>query len=168
MLANVEFWEVVAFILFLGLLVYVGAPGKLTAALDQRGARIRAELEEAERLRAEAEALLQDYQRRRDAAEREAEEIVAQARRQAEAMAADAHVRMEDFVARRTQAAETRIAQAETQALGEVRAAAADAAVTAAERILRQRIHGAAADALIARSIDDVRSRFGRSAALHG
>ena len=168
MLANVEFWEVVAFVLFLGLLVYVGVPRMLTSALDERGARIRAELEEAERLRAEAEALLQDYQRRREAAEREAEEIVAQARQQAESMAADAHARMEDFVARRTQAAETRIAQAEAQALGEVRAAAAEAAVAAAERMLRQRMHGEAADALIGRSINDVRARFGRSAALHG
>src|SRR5919199_2719886 len=102
MLANVEFWEVVAFVLFLGLLVYVGVPRMLMAALDERGQRIRAELEEAERLRAEAEALLQEYQQRREAAEREAEEIVAQARRQAESTAREAHARLGGFVAPRT------------------------------------------------------------------
>ena len=168
MFEDVHFWEVVAFLAFLGLLIYIGVPKQLLAALDERGARIRAEIDEAQRLRREAEALLGDYQRRRQAAEREAEDIVSQARRQAESMAADAHARMEDFVARRTQAAEARIAQAESQALAEVRAVAADAAVAAAERILRQRVQGGNAEALVARSITDVRSRMGEAAALRG
>ena len=116
--------------LFIGVIIYVGAHKKIIEALDHRSARIKAELDEARRLRDEAAKLLAEYQRKQREAEREAEAIVADAKAEAERVAAEAHAKMEEFVARRTKLAETKIGQAEAQALADVRAAAAEAAVT--------------------------------------
>ena len=155
-----EFWVAVAFVLFLGVLVYAGAHKKILDALDHRGARIKAELDEARRLREEAQKLLAEYQRKQGEAEREAEAIVAEAKAEAERVAAEARAKMEDFVARRTKMAETKIGQAEAQALADVRAAAADAAVAAAETILRDTAKGKIAEDLIAQGIADVKAKL--------
>ena len=155
-----EAWVAIGFLLFLGLLVYLGAHRKLVSSLDERQARIRSELDEAARLRREAEALLADFERKGREAEREAEAIIAGAKIEAERHAAEAKLRMEDFVARRTKMAETKIAQAEAQALADVRAAAADAAVAAAEKILATAAKGQVAADLLARGIEDVRKKF--------
>jgi F-type H+-transporting ATPase subunit b len=155
-----EFWVALGFFLFIGVLVYFGIPQKTLAALDSRGARIKAELDDARRLRDEAEGLLAEYKRKREEAEREAEEIVAGARAEAERVAAEAKARMEEFVARRSQVAEAKIAQAETQAVAEVRAAAAEAAVAAAEKILTQSAKGEVADRLLADGIRDVKAKL--------
>ena len=160
MLLEAEFWVAVGFFLFIGVLVYYGIPQKMIDALDQRGARIKAELDDARRLRDEAEALLAEYQRKRLAAEAEAEEIIAGAREEAERVAAEAKARMEEFVARRSQVAEAKIAQAETQAVADVRAAAAEAAVAAAEKILTQSAKGEVADRLLADGIRDVKAKL--------
>jgi F-type H+-transporting ATPase subunit b len=125
-------------------------------SLDDRATRIKAELEEARRLRNEAAALLAEYQRKRQDAEGEAQEIVSGAKAEAERLAIEAKARIEEFVARRTKMAETKIAQAEAQAAADVRAAAAEAAVAAAEKILRQETKGDLAGRLIARGIEDV------------
>src|SRR3954468_7058501 len=138
MIKEPEFWVAVAFVLFIGVLVYVGAHKKITDALDHRSARIKAELDEARRLREEAQKLLAEYQRKQREAEREAEAIVADAKAEAERVAAGAGSKMEEFVTRRTKLAETKIGQAEAQALADVRATAADAVVAAAEAILRE------------------------------
>jgi F-type H+-transporting ATPase subunit b len=155
-----EFWVAVAFVLFLGVLLYAGAHKKILDALDQRGVRIKAELDEARRLREEAQKLLAEYQRKQLQAEREAEAIVAEAKAEAERVAAEARAKMEDFVARRTKMAETKIGQAEAQALADVRAAAADAAVAAAETILRDTAKGKVAEDLIAQGIADVKAKL--------
>jgi F-type H+-transporting ATPase subunit b len=155
-----EFWVAVAFVLFLGVLVYAGAHKKILDALDQRGVRIKAELDEARRLREEAQKLLAAYQRKQHEAEREAEAIITEAKAEAERVAAEARVKMEDFVARRTKMAETKIGQAEAQALADVRAAAADAAVAAAETILRDTAKGKVAEDLIAQGIADVKAKL--------
>ena len=105
-------------------------------------ARIKAELDEARRLREEAAGIVAQYQKKRHEAEAEAEAIIAGARAEAERVAAEAKAKMEEFVARRTKMAETKIAQAEAQALADVRAAAADAAVAAAEKILSETAKG--------------------------
>ena len=160
MIKEPEFWVAVAFVLFIGLLVYVGAHKKVTDALDHRSARIKAELDEARRLRDEAGKLLAEYQRKQREAEREAEAIIADAKAEAERVAAEARVKMEEFVARRTKLAETKISQAEAQALADVRAAAADAAVAAAEKILRDTTKGKIADGLIAQGIADVKAKL--------
>jgi F-type H+-transporting ATPase subunit b len=152
-----EAWVAVAFVLFLGILVYVGAHRRVIDGIDQRQARIKAELEEARRLREEAQALLVEYQRKRHDADREAEAIIATANAEAERLAAEGKTRLEDFVARRTKMAETKIAQAEAQALADVRSSAADAAVAAAEKILSTTAKGKIADDLLARGIADLR-----------
>src|SRR6185503_18532094 len=159
-LAEAEFWVAVAFVIFLGVLWKVGAHRLLVGALDDRSARIKAELDEARRVREEAQALLADYQRRRSEADREAEAIVVAAKAEAERVAAEAKTKVEDFVARRTKMAETKIAQAEAQAVADVRAAAADAAVTAAEKILTESVKGKVADDLLAKGIAEVRQKL--------
>jgi F-type H+-transporting ATPase subunit b len=155
-----EAWVAVAFVLFLGILVYVGAHRRVIDGIDQRQARIKAELEEARRLREEAQALLVEYQRKRHDADREAEAIIATANAEAERLAAEGKTRLEDFVARRTKMAETKIAQAEAQALADVRSSAADAAVAAAEKSLSTTAKGKIADDLLARGIADLRKGF--------
>ncbi|HUI98447.1 MAG TPA: ATP F0F1 synthase subunit B [Xanthobacteraceae bacterium] len=160
LLKEAEFWVAVAFVIFIGVLVRLGAPRLIAGALDDRAARIKAELDEATRLRQEAQALLADYQRRRQEADREAEAIIVAAKGEAERLAADAKTKVEEFVARRTKTAETKIAQAEAQAVADVRAAAADAAVAAAEKILSETAKGKVGDDLIARGIADLKAKL--------
>jgi len=155
-----EDWVAVAFVILLGAFAYLGVHRTLLKALDQRRDRIRNELDDARKLKDEAAKLLADYRARRESAVREAEEIVSNAKAEAERIAAEAKTRMEEFVARRTKMAETKIGQAEAQALADVRAAAADAAVAAASRILSDTVKGSAADTLIAQGINEVRQKL--------
>lgn len=131
-----EFWVAVAFFIFIGLLVFLKVPGKLLAGIDSRGEKIAAQLNEAERLRAEAAALLKTYEAKRAAAEKEAAEIVAAAKDEAARLETDAKAKLEDFVKRRTAQAELKIQQAESQATAEVRSAAVEMATKAAASIL--------------------------------
>ena len=147
---DAEFWVAVAFFIFVGILGYFRVHKLVVKHLDERRDRIKAELDEARRLKEEAQALLAQYQRKQQEAEREAQAIVASAKAEAERLAAEAKTKMEDFVARRTKMAESKIAQAEAQALADVRAAAAEAAVAAAETILTRTVKGKVADDLIA------------------
>lgn len=160
MLADPSFWALIALILFFVILAYLKVPGLVTSALDNRADTIRKELDEARRLREEAQALLAEYQRKGREAEAEAEEIVDQAQREAEALTAEAGRRLEEYVASRTRQAEQKIAQAEAQALQEVRALSADVAIAAAEKILAAKVKGATADALVDRSIEEVKTKL--------
>jgi F-type H+-transporting ATPase subunit b len=155
-----ETWVALGFVVFLATLGYLRVHRKAAEALDQRQARIKAELDDASRLRKEAQALLAEFERKGLAAESEAEAIIASAKAEAERLAVEAKQRMEDFVARRTKMAEAKIAQAEAQALADVRAASADAAVAAAEKILATAAKGKVAEELLARGIEDVRRKF--------
>lgn len=160
MLASAEFWVAVAFVIFWGILFYYGVPGKVLNQLDSRGKRIADELAEAKRLREDAEKLLKEFEAKRAAAEREAAEIVSNAKDEAERLASEAQEKMADFVKRRTASAEAKIAQAEAQASAEVRAAAVDAAVKASESVLRQEITGNTAASLVSQGLNDVRSKL--------
>jgi F-type H+-transporting ATPase subunit b len=160
MLSNPTFWVGVAFVLFWAILFYYGVPKQLLGSLDSRGKRIADELAEAKRLRTEAESLLKQFEQKRAAAEREAAEIVSSAREEAERLARETEAKMADFVKRRTATAEAKIAQAEAQAAAEVRAAAVNAAVKASERVLRGELTGPAAEALVTRSLGDVRAKL--------
>lgn len=160
LLGDAEFWVAIAFVLFVAGLGYIGVHRMIGKSLDERAGRIKAELDEAKKLKEEAAALLAEYQRKRGEAETEAQEIIAGAQAEAERMAADAKTKMEEFVARRTKMAETKIAQAETQAAADVRAAAADAAVAAAATVLSQEAKGNLAADLIAKGIEDVRKKL--------
>ena len=156
MFFEAETWVAIGFLVFVAMLLSIGVHRTIGKALDDRSARIKAELDEARKLRDEAAALLAEYQRKRREAEGEAQEIVSGAKAEAERLAVEAKARIEEFVSRRTKMAETKIAQAEAQAAADVRAAAAEAAVAAAEKILRQETKGELASRLIARGIDDV------------
>ena len=160
MLHEAEFWVAIGFFVFLGLLGYVGVHRKIGQSLDERAARIKAELDEARKLRDDAAQLLADYQRKRGEAEHEAADIIASAKAEAERLAVEAKAKVEDFVSRRTKMAEVKIAQAVAQAAADVRAAAADAAVAAAERILAQQAKGPLAADLIAKGIEDIRKKL--------
>jgi F-type H+-transporting ATPase subunit b len=155
-----EFWVAVAFVLFVGVLGYFGVHKSLVKSIDGRRDRIRAELDEARRLKAEAEALLATYRRRQHEAEQEAQAIVASAKTEAERLAAEAETKIEEFVARRTKMAENKITQAEAQALADVRSAAAETAVAAAETILAHTVKDKVADGLIAKGIADLKGKL--------
>ncbi len=155
-----EAWVAIAFVIFLGVLVYFGAHRRVIDAIDQRQARIKSELDEATRLRIEAQGVLAEFERKSREAESEAASIIAGAKAEAERMAEEAKTRMEDFIVRRTKMAEAKIAQAEAQAMADVRAAAADTAVAAAEKILSAAATGKVAEGLLAKGIDDVKKKF--------
>jgi F-type H+-transporting ATPase subunit b len=155
-----EFWVAAAFLVFVAFMGYVGAHRMILSALDQRRDRIKGELDEARRLREEAERVLAEYRRKQHEAENEVELIISNAQAEAERIAAEAHARLEELIARRTAIAQTKIAQAEAQAVADVRAAAADAAVAAAEKILKETAKGKLADDLIAKGIEDVKAKL--------
>jgi len=155
-----ETWVAIAFVILMVLFGYLGVFKKAMAALDHRADRIKAELADATRLKQEAAKVLADYKARTASAEREAADIIANARSEAERIATEAKAKMEDFVARRTKTAEGKIALAEAQALADVRAAAAEAAVQAASTILSQSVKGQIADDLLAKGITEVRQKL--------
>jgi len=157
---DAEFWVAVAFVVFLAGLIYLGVHEMLLKFIDQRRDRIKAELDEARRLKEEAQALLAQYQKKQREAEQEAAAIIAGASAEAERMMAEAKTKMEEFVARRGKMAEAKIAQAEAQAVADVRAAAAEAAVSAAEKILTQTVKGEVADRLVAKGIDEAKTKL--------
>lgn len=149
-----EGWVYVGLTIFILLAIFVGkAPKKITDTLDARIAETRRELDEAKRLRAEAEALLNEAKARNAASAGDAAAILAHAEAEACALLAKAEMDLTDLVARRQKMAEDKIAAAERGAIAEVRATAADAAARAAGTIIAQR-HGADADkALVDRTI---------------
>lgn len=160
MLRMAEFWVGVAFFAFLLILAYYRVPALIAKALDDRAAAIRKELDEARRLREEAQALLADYQRKHRNAGQEAEAIIEQARREAEAFAAETRQSLAETVERRRRQAEEKIGRAEAQATEEVRAAAVDMAIAAAEKILREKAAGPNGAALIDESIKSIKTRL--------
>ncbi|MCG2667843.1 ATP F0F1 synthase subunit B [Bradyrhizobium sp. CCBAU 11434] len=155
-----ETWVAVAFVILMVVFGYLGIFKSAMSALDKRAERIKAELDDATRLKQEAAKVLADYKARSASAEREAADIIANARSEAERIATEAKAKMEDFVARRTKTAENKIALAEAQALADVRAAAAEAAVQAASTILSQSVKGQVADDLLAKGITEVRQKL--------
>ncbi len=160
MFAQPETWVAIAFVILMALFAWLGVHRTVLKALDHRAQRIKAELDDAKRLKDEAAKLLADYQARRASAEREAQEIITNARAEAERIAAEAKTRMEDFVVRRTKTAENKIAMAEAQALADVRAAAAEAAIAAASTALSQSVKGSVADDLLAKGIAEVKAKL--------
>ncbi len=155
-----EFWVAVSFFAFLLIVLYYKVPSMITKILDERAETIRKEIDEARRLREDAQKLLADYQQKHRSAGQEAEAIVEEARREAEAFAQETRAGLKDTLERRTKLAEDKIARAEAQAVDEVRAAAVEMAIAAAEKILRERAAGAAGTALIDQGIRDLKGRL--------
>jgi F-type H+-transporting ATPase subunit b len=153
MMSDPKFWVAVSFFLFV-ILAWKPLIMRLVAALDARGAKIRAEIDEAQKLRTEAEAMLKRAQAAREEAEREAAALLAHARDEAARMAEAARTDLDAALKRREKMALDRIAAAEAEAAAAVRAAAADVAVSAARSLiasgLTQDGHAALVDAAIA------------------
>ncbi|MEP1442468.1 MAG: F0F1 ATP synthase subunit B [Hyphomicrobiales bacterium] len=156
---DATFWATAALIVFIALIMYLKVPGMITKSLDDRADKIRSDLDEARKLREEAQALLAEYQRKRRDAESEAETIVEAAKREADTLAADAKSKLDEYVERRTKMAEQKIAQAETQAMQDVKAIAAERAIAASEQVLMSKLSDGGAS-LIKSSISEVKSKL--------
>jgi len=160
-LADPAFWVMIAFFAFVGLILYYKVPATIGKALDARADAIRRELDEARRLRDEAQSLLADYKRKSLEAENEAKEILEQAKREAEALTAQTRKALQESVERRTKSAEEKIARAEAQALAEVRSSAVDSAIAAAEKILKAKAaETSTAAGLVAQGIKDLAGKL--------
>ena len=153
-----HFWVAVPLVLFFVLIISKGVHKSIFGALDARAEGIKTELEEARALREEAQALLASYHRKQKEAETLAEDIIAQARKDAEIMAATSRKELSERLERRTQQAEDKIANAEAQAMADVRSAAADLAASAAEQVLRTSLKTADHSKLVAEGIKQMGS----------
>ena len=154
---DATFWVGAAFVLFVGILVYLKVPGMLTGALDERARNISNDLDQARELREEAQVLLATYQRKQRDALKEAEEIIAHAKEEAMREAEQAEKKLEEAIARRQQAALNKIALAEAQAENEVRDTAIEIAIAAATAVVAQQVRGDRADALVDTAIQELR-----------
>jgi F-type H+-transporting ATPase subunit b len=157
---NPTFWVGVSFVILCGLMLRAKVPGMITSALDERASTIKSEIEEARRLRSEAEALLTEYKRKHADANAEAQAIIDNAKREAEAFAAETRRSLKEGIERRTKLAEEKIARAEAQAVAEVRGTAVDLAVAAAGRIVADQSAGSGGASLIDQSIRDLKGRL--------
>ena len=148
-----ETWVLVAFVVFLLFALWKGW-SPLMAALDKRSETISNEIDEARKLREEAQALLAEYQRK----QRDASEEINRMRKQAEEEAARVRAKAKEdlaaSLARREQQARDRIAQAEAQAIADVRNMASDVALRATAKLISTKLDDAAAQALIDKTID--------------
>jgi F-type H+-transporting ATPase subunit b len=153
LLQEAEFWVAVALALFFGLLIYMKVPGAVAGGLDGYAQKIQNELDEAQRLREEAQALLASIQQQREDAERLAAEMIAAAEADAARMAVEAKAKLDDEITRRQAMAERKIASAEAAAAAEVKAVAAELAAQLTAGILQNRLQGLKSDPLIDRAI---------------
>jgi F-type H+-transporting ATPase subunit b len=153
MLQDPSFWVAVAFFGFLAILVYYKVPPLIAKQLDARADRIRQELEEAKKLREDAQSLFADYQRRQHDALQTAEDIVARAKEDAEILRKESIQELETTLARRQELAELKIRQAEEKAIAEVQGIAVDVAIAAATKLMQDGLKDDKADTLIDQSI---------------
>ena len=159
-LANAELWVAVGLIAFFAIVIVVGVPKMIAGQLDAKAAKIQSELDEAARLRAEAEAMLAQIRKEKAEAELQAAEMLKAAETDARRMEAEAKVKLEESLARRQALAERRIAQAEAQASADVKAAAADLAAKAAEQILAARTATQKTDPMLDAAIAQIGQRL--------
>ena len=153
-------WATIGLIIFGAVVVYLKVPGMLGKSLDERAGKIRNELEEARRLREEAQQLLAEYQRKRKEAEKEAADIVTAAKNEAGMLVEDARKKTEEYVQRRTVLAEQKIGQAEREAVAEVRASAVDLAVEAARKLLGDKVDAKTGADLFKSSLQELRAKL--------
>jgi F-type H+-transporting ATPase subunit b len=160
MFKDPETWVAISFLLFVGLLIYFRAPGKIVQALDARSSAIARELEEARKLRQEAESILADYKRRAENAQAEAQAILSQAEWEAAAYAKEARAAFDELIGRRLNVAEQKIKLEEEKARKQIRAQAAELAVAAAEKLIEQKVSGKIAEDMITASLDRIKKRL--------
>ena len=160
LLQDTSTWVSLGFLVVVVLFAYMGVHKKMAGALDKRAQKIADEIDEARRLREEAQELLAQYQRRQREAEEEAQGIIDQAKRDAKRLAAESRDKINDQLGRRMKAAEEKIARAEAQAIAEVRSQTADVAIAAAGDIIGARMDQGAQSAMAERAINDLRSKL--------
>jgi F-type H+-transporting ATPase subunit b len=159
-LTNTDFIVTVAFLIFVGILVYFKIPGKIGGLLDKRAAQIRSDLDEARALREEAQSLLASFERKHEEVKGQAERIVSHARQEAEDAATIAKADLARSIERRLKAAEDQIASAEAAALKEVKDQAAQIAIAAAGDVIAKAMTAKEAGKLIDESIATVEAKL--------
>lgn len=159
-LGNTDFIVLIAFLLFIGVLLYFRVPAIVGNLLDKRAEGIRRDLDEAKRLREEAQEIYASYERRQREVATQADQIVANAKREAEAQAAKAKADLKASIERRLKAAEDQIASAESDAVRAVRDRAVQAAVAVASDLLRAQVASGQRPAGIDEAIDEVARRL--------
>ena len=157
---DATFWATVALFIFLAVILYVKVPAMISKSLDARADRIRNELEDARRLREEAQQLLAEFQRKRKEAEKDAADIVEAAKHEAELLVSEARKKTEEYVSRRAAMAEQKIGQAERDAINEVRSSAVDLAVEAARVVLASKVDAKAGADLFKASLNEVKAKL--------
>jgi F-type H+-transporting ATPase subunit b len=160
LLSDAHFWVGVALVIFIGVLVRAGVLGMTAKALDARGQKIQAQLDEAAGLRQEAESLLAQIRTQKAQSEKLAAEMLANAQEEAKRLQAEAQTKLAEQLQRRGQMAERKIAQAEAQAEAEVRAAAAELAAQMAEQVLTQRLAATRSDPLVDKAIGQLAGKL--------
>jgi len=160
MLQEPEFWVRIALVLFFVILFVMKVPGNIWKGLGDKGDAVRAELDEAVRIRQEATDLLNSIKAQRLETEKKARELIALAEEEAQRLSREAHDKLEASIKRREELAERKIAQAEARAASDVKAAAADLAAQVAETVLAERLAKAKADPLIDKAIGQLDGRF--------
>jgi F-type H+-transporting ATPase subunit b len=158
--SNPELWVAVGLLVFLGIVWLTGGFRMAASAIDSKAAKIQADLDEAARLRAEAEAMLADIRKQRDEADAQARQMLADAQAEAKRLAAESKTKLEEQMARRSALADRRIALAEAQAAAEVKAAAAELAASVAESILTERLKGQKSDPLVEPALAQLAERL--------
>lgn len=159
-LRNTDFIVTLAFLLFIAVLVYYRVPQLVGGLLDKRAEGIRDDLAEARRLREEAQNIYASYERRQREVKTQADEIVANAKREATHEAEKAKLALKVSIERRVKAAEDQIAGAEADAVRAVRDRAVQTAIAAATQILGKQITADQRNAGIDKAIDDVALRL--------
>lgn len=153
MLGDSSFWVLISFLLFVGLVSYFRIPRKVLDALDKRGTGISNELHEAKALRQEAQNMLASYRRKQKEAEKETEEILAQAEREADRLVTEGRAEIDLHTKRQIAMTDERIRQSQQRAEAELRSLAVETAVQAAQTILREQAASTTGDATIEESI---------------
>lgn len=153
---NAVFWVGVAFFGFVAVILWQKVPKMIAAALDKRADGIRGQLDEARKLREEAQSLLSEYQRKQRDAEKEAAQIIEHAREDAERVHSDAQVALEESIARRASAAQDKIAQAEAAAIKEVQSVAVTIATEVARKLIGEQLNESRSNELVDQSISDL------------
>jgi F-type H+-transporting ATPase subunit b len=160
LLQDAEFWTGLALLVFVALLLVFGVHKAMAKALDAKAAKIQAELDEARKLREEAQGLLASLKAQREQTEKLAGEMLANAKVEAERLEAEAKEKLEEQIQRRQELAERRISNAEAQAAAEVKAAAAELAARMAEGVLAERLKGAKSDPLIDAAVGQLATKL--------
>lgn len=157
---DASFFALVGLIIFIAIIAYLKVPGMIAKALDDRAGAIANQLAEAKSLREEAQKLLAEYQQKRKDAEKEAEDIVAAAKRDADAIAEEARVKTVDYVKRREAMAAQKIAQAESDAINDVKSKAVEIAIAASTKLLGGGMDAKAAGDMFKSSLIEIKSKL--------